>query len=353
MKRKRQEQQNRLIINSVFNFTLSASQYEAYDVRAIPLYSLLTSRTVHLAMSNIWDQFKVEGVTIEYTVNGVTTSGAINNCKLFTVTDKGTIGKNINFTQLSTYDTYKSTACATSVSNAVPVHRVEYSDSSSWISTKNTPSTPTILFGIFMVPNGQATYTSTISLNASFRYTVVYDKARLDNSYVQTYVSPEMLLPDASSDTRRKFQVDRIVVKTDEGGPIQRTIAEFSSSLNWEPFFVPGTTKLKFARPSLDNMPIDTTHWHMVYTYKAYETTEFASNELMYRTTDIKVPINQPEVEIDPIAGFRGYVFVDYLPLGNYSNIYFGFYDKNLLTTRSSALSYISTNIIDFNIPVK
>lgn len=136
MKRKRQEKQNRLIINSVFNFTLSASQYEAYDVRAIPLYSLLTSRTVHLAMSNIWDQFKVEGVTIEYTVNGVTTSGAINNCKLFTVTDKGTIGKNINFTQLSTYDTYKSTACATSVSNAVPVHRVEYSDSSSWISTK-------------------------------------------------------------------------------------------------------------------------------------------------------------------------------------------------------------------------
>lgn len=204
-----------------------------------------------------------------------------------------------------------------------------------------------------MVPNGQATYIATISLNASFKYTVVYDKARLDNSYVQTYVSPEMLLPDASSDTRRKFQVDRIVVKRDEGDPIMKEIAEFSSSLNWEPFFVPGTTKLKFARPSLDNMPIDTTYWNMVYTYKTYETTEFASNELMYRTTNIMVPINQPEVEISPIPGFKGYVFVNYLPLGQYSNIFFGFYDKNLLIQRASALSYISTNIIDFNIPVK
>lgn len=113
---------------------------------------------MHIAMSNVYDQFRIRKVVLKVTPNSAPfVSGAENSnlyYNLFSVLDRNGFKDEISIAELQTYQSYKQTAYAGTTSNAVRPHYHTYYNSSlfqksRWYSTKKVPEEAKMAVGIW------------------------------------------------------------------------------------------------------------------------------------------------------------------------------------------------------------
>lgn len=113
---------------------------------------------MHIAMSNVYDQFRIRKVVLKITPSSAPfVSGAANSnlyYNLFSVLDRNGFKEAISIAELQTYQSYKQTAYAGTTSNTARPHYHTYYNSSlfqksRWYSTKKVPEEANIAVGIW------------------------------------------------------------------------------------------------------------------------------------------------------------------------------------------------------------
>lgn len=167
----------------------SPNTWEQLDVPA-----LINSSAMHRQLSNVFDQYRIEKVTIRFkpisTVN--TSQGAtVSFLNFFTVVDRSGLSTGLTVDDLRTYASYKETVWSMTGDTPRPhimnlgqadmVSRTEYYDS------KKLAGFPTVAFGcdVGQSVSAATAYTFTVEIDAQIRYRGV----RLDTSNVSTRIS--------------------------------------------------------------------------------------------------------------------------------------------------------------------
>lgn len=192
-----QNTQITLVKGQEITFGAAAGTLSSGTVKLV-VGSQLVVAPMHIAMSNVYDQFRVRKVVLKITPttapSGIVDSTA-NYYNLFTVLDKSGFASAASLDQLQTYQSYKQTAYSSVPSNKAPAHYVTYYNSSlfeksRWYDTKKTPVESQIAVGVF---GGEALQTKVTSFQLEWTFDITYRGLRSDTSGIdgQVYSSPQ------------------------------------------------------------------------------------------------------------------------------------------------------------------
>lgn len=182
--------------NGLFNISvrnadpITIPQDESSNWKKLDVPALISSSAMHRQLSNVFDQYRIEKVTIRIKplantkVASASTVQPFMNC--FSVVDRSGLSEGLTLADLRTYASYKETVWSMNGDTPAPhslyigqadlVSRTEYFDS------KKTAGFPTVAFGIDLgLPGSEATTVKfSIEIDAAVRYRGV----RLDTSNV-------------------------------------------------------------------------------------------------------------------------------------------------------------------------
>lgn len=140
---------------------------------------------MHQALSNVFDQYRVEKVTIRIRPVGDSSGNIINPSILFSAVDRSGFAANAPITTLRTYGSYKETQI-TGAKDVSPVHTIYIGQTnlvefSSYSDSKNAVSFPAVGWGcIFAALAANTDVYFSIEFDCQIRYRGV----RYDNSNV-------------------------------------------------------------------------------------------------------------------------------------------------------------------------
>lgn len=167
----------------------SANSWAQLDVPA-----LINSSAMHRQLSNVFDQYRIEKVTIRFKPLATTNTSSttvMSFLNFFTVVDRSGLSAALTVDDLRTYASYKETVWSMNGDTPRPhvmnlgqadmVSRTEYFDS------KKVAGFPTVAFGcdVGQAVSSTTAYSFTIEIDAQVRYRGV----RLDTSNVSTRIS--------------------------------------------------------------------------------------------------------------------------------------------------------------------
>ena len=170
------------------NLQLTGNKAFGYELLNIP--ALITASDMHKNLSNVFDQYRVERVTIRIRPCGDNSPATlINPLVLFTCIDRSGFAGNITIDSIRTYGSYKETAVS-GAKDISPVHTCYIGQSnlvefSTYYDTKSMVSFPRVIWGAYdAYVTGATTIFASIEIDAQIRYRGV----RLDQSAVATRV---------------------------------------------------------------------------------------------------------------------------------------------------------------------
>lgn len=141
---------------------------------------------MHVAMSNVYDQFRVRKVTLKITPASTVNSDPVYTT-FFTVFDRNGFAAGVNVASLQTYSSYKQTAYSANATNKAPVHYVSWENNtlfekSRYYPTKSKPQAGFIETGssLPVAPNAAVTLT----YNISWTFDITYRGLRADSSEI-------------------------------------------------------------------------------------------------------------------------------------------------------------------------
>ena len=154
------------------------------------LASWISGSDMHRYLSNVFDQYRVEKVSIKIRPVGDSSSTITQPSLLFTCVDRSGFAQTVTHDTLRTYGSYKETLIS-GAKDVSPVHYVNIGQSnlvefSSYTDSKSKVSFPSMAVGVAYasgVEGGLTAYVS-IEIDAQIRYRGV----RLDTSAVSTSV---------------------------------------------------------------------------------------------------------------------------------------------------------------------
>lgn len=156
----------------------------------------LITAPMHVAMSNVYDQFRIRKVTMKISPTKALTS--VNDPSyytLFTTFDRNGFTGVASLPVLQTYASYKQTSYSGDSSNRAPVHYVSWENNtlfekSRYFSTKKKPVAGFVFMGNYVPVNPTGELTPSYSISWSFDIT--YRGLRADASaIVDTVGDPE------------------------------------------------------------------------------------------------------------------------------------------------------------------
>lgn len=161
-------------------------------LQTLNIGEVLRLAPMHVAMSNVYDQFRVRKVTLKITPSS-TTEQSTAYATLFTVFDRNGFPQDVSLESLLTYSSYKQTAYSMTASNKAPIHYVSWENNtlfekSRYYSTKLKPQAGYIAVGT-MLP-APLTQDSAVKLiyNISWTFDITYRGLRMDPSVIGTTI---------------------------------------------------------------------------------------------------------------------------------------------------------------------
>lgn len=157
----------------------------------------IVAAPMHIAMSNVYDQFRIRKVTLKITPTGAIdafATGSANYYNLFTVLDRSGTATGATLATLQTYQSYKSTAYAGTPSNKPPTHYHSYYNSSlfqksRWYDTKRTPEDAEFTVGAW---GNAANATKIATFQFEWTFDVTYRGLRSDTSAISDLTGEPM-----------------------------------------------------------------------------------------------------------------------------------------------------------------
>lgn len=156
----------------------------------------LRTAAMHVAMSNVYDQFRIRKVTLKFTpANSTVPDSAYTT--FFTVFDRNGFAAGVGASALQTYSSYKQTAYSGTASNKAPVHYVSWENNtlfekSRYYSTKMKPQAGYVAAGSGLPAPLVAGSDVKLVYNISWTFDITYRGLRADSSDIaDTVGQPE------------------------------------------------------------------------------------------------------------------------------------------------------------------
>lgn len=165
-----------------------------YGTSLLDVPAIISQSPMHLQLSNVFDQYKIEKVAIKFRPIFNTDSIGGSNFgaqTFFTCIDRSGFSATVDLAQLQTYQSYKesnwSLTGETNMPHYVNIGQTDIVGKSSYFDSKATCTFPKVAYGVIMptaVPNA-AEFKYSVEIDAQVRYRGV----RLDTSSVSTRVN--------------------------------------------------------------------------------------------------------------------------------------------------------------------
>lgn len=157
---------------------------QAANHKEIDIANKIAASDMHTYLSNVFDQYRVEKLTIRLKPLGDTATSLSNPCILFTAMDRTSFANAITQAQIRTYGSYKETMVS-GAKDISPTHVCYIGQSnlvewSTYTDTKNRVSFPHIIWGVNYAAATSITSAVSVEIDAMVRYRGV----RLDTSSV-------------------------------------------------------------------------------------------------------------------------------------------------------------------------
>lgn len=157
---------------------------QAANHKEIDIANKIAASDMHSYLSNVFDQYRVEKLTIRIKPLGDTATSLSNPCILFTAMDRTSFAAGISQAQIRTYGSYKETMVS-GAKDISPTHTCYIGQSnlvewSTYTDTKNRVTFPHIIWGVNYAAATSITSAVSIEIDAMVRYRGV----RLDTSAV-------------------------------------------------------------------------------------------------------------------------------------------------------------------------
>lgn len=177
-------------INAKLNATLTIAAGSSYKLYTVDLGNLVAAAPMHGQLSNTFDQYKIEKVSIKVRPAGNTVEQVAEQATyitLFSAVDRSGFADNIDGDTVRTYQSYKETVYPSN-GDTCPTHYISVGptdivNKSQYFDTKTKAAAPSILIGSSMMstaPEGGITTQYSIEIDAQVRYRGV----RLDTNSV-------------------------------------------------------------------------------------------------------------------------------------------------------------------------
>lgn len=185
-------------VNVTRTVRFSTTQDENTAFVTVPVVALLTSSKIHLDLSNVWNNYKVDSINIVITplhmddidviVDGVRQK-IRDYFKIFSAWDDNEVSRQLRYSDIKAYQTYKDVTTSSKASNECPILSNSFKPMMKFMDTKKTPNQGTLIVGI----NAPSPFGEEIEIAFSIMLTfsVCYSVVRLDKSWVSTMIAPE------------------------------------------------------------------------------------------------------------------------------------------------------------------
>lgn len=190
-----QTQQTNMQVSVVQTQTHTIPLNEDDATTTLNLASVLTLSTMHIALSNVYDQYRIRKIVIKVTPTGVNPSPGNIYYTLSSAVDRNQFGANTTTERLMTYSSFKQTPYSSTASNRAPTHYISISQDtlfakSAYYSTKGVAVTPHIALST-RTPSNLAAETE-FKYSICFQFDITYRGVRLDTSAIDASVdNPE------------------------------------------------------------------------------------------------------------------------------------------------------------------
>lgn len=161
--------------------------------QSVSVSTALTTSPMHVAMSNVYDQFRIRKVTLKV-IPLSTTAGTGSYSTFYTVLDRNGFPAELPpLATLQTYSSYKQTSYSGTASNKAPTHWISWENNtmfekSRYFSTKMLPTTASVVMGSYLPSSA----IDTVYLNYSlvWNFDITYRGIRVDASAITSNISP-------------------------------------------------------------------------------------------------------------------------------------------------------------------
>lgn len=182
--------------NQKIQMNVEPEEVSTYQI--VPLCGILTSSSIHRAMSIVWDKYRICSAEIRIVLiqsDPLTSNTDSSYVKIFTAYDLTTTAPNISYTSIKTYPSYKETILSDYPNNKAPVHSTTIAPKKKWISTKATTYENDFIVGLYntiaVVSFDDIDIPSLQQFSIEIKYDVEYCGTRHDNSYIKTIIPAE------------------------------------------------------------------------------------------------------------------------------------------------------------------
>lgn len=189
---------HRLTVTCNQKIRMNVEPEEVTTYQIVPLCGILTSSSIHRAMSIVWDKYQICNAEIRVILiqsDPLTNSENPIYVKIFTAYDLSTTAPNINYATIKTYATYKETIIGDYPTNKAPVHTTTIVLKKKWISTKTTTYDNDFIVGLYnntaVVSMDDIDIPTSQQFAVEIKYDVEYSGTRHDNSYIKTIIPAE------------------------------------------------------------------------------------------------------------------------------------------------------------------
>ena len=163
-----------------------------YGTALLDVPAIISQSPMHLQLSNVFDQYKIEKVSIKFRpiFNNETLGTDFGAQTFFTCIDRSGFSATVDLAQLQTYQSYKesnwSLTGETNMPHYVNIGQTDIVGKSSYFDSKNTCTFPKVAYGVIMpqAVGSAAVFKYSVEIDAQVRYRGV----RLDTSSVSTRV---------------------------------------------------------------------------------------------------------------------------------------------------------------------
>lgn len=190
-----QTQQTNMQISVVQTETHTISLNDDDATTVLNLATVLSLSTMHIALSNVYDQFRIRKIVIKVTPTGVNPSPGNIYYTLSSAVDRNEFNGIATTERLMTYSSFKQTPYSSTASNRAPTHYISISQDtlfakSAYYSTKGVAVTPYIALST-RTPSKLASETE-FKYSICFQFDITYRGVRLDTSPIDATVdNPE------------------------------------------------------------------------------------------------------------------------------------------------------------------
>lgn len=187
-----QTQQTNMQVSVVQAITHNVQLSDDDGTSSVNLASVLTLSPMHIALSNVYDQFRIRKIVVKITPTGVNPTPSNVYYTLSSAIDRNEFNGLITTERLMSYSSFKQTPYSAVASNRAPTHYITITHDtlfakSAYYSTKGVAVTPWI--GLSTRVPSEVPTAIDFKYSVCYQFDITYRGVRLDTSAIDPAVN--------------------------------------------------------------------------------------------------------------------------------------------------------------------